>query len=241
VSVGGWWNCKHGASAPPARLGEALATCLLVVQGMVTFQSDQLRYVDLHLHTLVGWPLGAAPVVDEAAASGLAAIAITDTTSSRATEAAQRRPSTGCFLPGSSPLTGPARRSTCSLRHRPDEPDPDRGARSWPRADDGARRVRPNRAQRAGTPLTLDDLSRYRVRYPAVRRSCWRWSSRASCARRRTARAPQTREPGAARVRRHEAIELITRRRDRALAHPAKIRKDQPHLTADDLTPLRAA
>jgi predicted metal-dependent phosphoesterase TrpH len=97
--------------------------------------------------------------------------------------------------------------------------------------------------EQAGTPLTAEDLSRYRTRYASgaslvlamVERGVLKRAKNGGALLRMASREPR----GYSAV---EAIEVIHAAGGlAALAHPAKIVRDRPHLTADDLRPLAEA
>src|SRR5262249_33360894 len=94
--------------------------------------------------------------------------------------------------------------------------------------------------QRAGTPLSPDDLARYRARYASgatlvmamVQHGILRKAPDGAALLRLARREPRAYTAP-------EAIELIHAAGGiAALAHPVKIRRDRPHLTTDDLAPL---
>lgn len=97
--------------------------------------------------------------------------------------------------------------------------------------------------ERAGTPLTTEHLSRYRTRYASgaslvlamVENGVLKRAKNGGALLRLASREPR----GYTAV---EAIEVIHAAGGlAALAHPAKIVRDHPHLTADELRPLAEA
>jgi 3',5'-nucleoside bisphosphate phosphatase len=97
--------------------------------------------------------------------------------------------------------------------------------------------------ERSGTPLSPDDLARYRVRYASgaalvlamVQHGILRKASNGGALLRLASREPRAYTAvGAIRVI-HAAGGIA------ALAHPAKIVRDRPHLTPDELRPLAEA
>ena len=92
----------------------------------------------------------------------------------------------------------------------------------------------------AGTPLTAEDLGRYRVRYATgaalvlamVQQNVLRNAKNGAALLRLASQEPRAYTAT-------EAIDVIhTAGGVAALAHPAKVRRDRPHLTTDDLVPL---
>jgi predicted metal-dependent phosphoesterase TrpH len=211
----------------------------------VTSPPDRGRSVDLHLHTT--WSDGRwAPrqVVEEAAARGLAAIAITDhDVVGGLTEAQQAADEHAIELLTGVELTADWQgRTVHVLGYGVDPADPtltaalDRGRALM------AAHVEEVLAalEQAGTPLSADDLARYRVRYASgaalvlamVEQGILRRASNGGALLRLASR-----EPRAYTV--EEAIQVIHAAGGlAALAHPAKIVRDRPHLTADELRPL---
>jgi hypothetical protein len=97
--------------------------------------------------------------------------------------------------------------------------------------------------EQAGTPLSPEDLSRYRVRYASgaalvlamVERGVLKRAKNGGALLRLASREPRAYTAV-------EAIELIHAAGGlAALAHPAKIVRDRPHLDADELRPLAEA
>jgi predicted metal-dependent phosphoesterase TrpH len=97
--------------------------------------------------------------------------------------------------------------------------------------------------EQAGTPLTPDDLARYRTRYASgaslvlamVERGILKKAKNGGALLRLASREPRAYTAV-------EAIDLIhTAGGVAALAHPAKIVRDRPHLSADELRPLAEA
>ena len=211
----------------------------------VTSLPDQDRYVDLHLHTT--WSDGRwepRRVVEEAAARDLAAIAITDhDVVGGLAEAQQAADEHGIELLTGVELTADwDGRTVHVLGYGIDPADPtltaalDRGRALM------AAHVEEVLAalERAGTPLSVDDLARYRVRYASgaalvlamVEQGILRKASNGGALLRLASREPRAYTAA-------EAIELIHAAGGlAALAHPAKIVRDRPHLAADELRPL---
>jgi 3',5'-nucleoside bisphosphate phosphatase len=97
--------------------------------------------------------------------------------------------------------------------------------------------------ERAGTPISPDDLSKYRVRYASgaalilamVQQGILRKASNGGALLRLASREPRAYTAT-------EAIHVIHAAGGLAvLAHPAKIVRNQPHLSPDDLRPLAEA
>lgn len=95
----------------------------------------------------------------------------------------------------------------------------------------------------AGTPLTTDDLGRYRVRYASgaalvlamVQQGVLRKAKNGASLLKLASQEPRAYTAT-------EAINLIHAAGGiAALAHPAKIKRDRPHLTSADLMPLADA
>ena len=214
----------------------------------VTIPPEPERYVDLHLHTT--WSDGRwAPrrVVEEAATLGLAAIAITDHDVvgglTEATEAAREH---AVELLTGVELTADWNGKTVHvLGYGIDPADPTLTA-----ALDRGRALMAGHVaevlaalEQAGTPLTADDLARYRVRYASgaalvlamVEQGILRKAKNGGALLRLASREPRAYTA-------FEAIELIHAAGGlAALAHPAKIIRDRPHLPADELRPLAEA
>jgi predicted metal-dependent phosphoesterase TrpH len=203
------------------------------------------RYVDLHLHTT--WSDGRwepRRVVEEAAAHGLAAIAVTDHDVvgglADARQAAAEH--SFAFVAGVELTAGWDGRTVHMLGYAI-EP-------TAPPLVDGLERGRVLMAEhvatvlealeQAGTPLSADDLTRYRARYPSgatlvmamVQRGILRKASDGAALLRLASREPRAYSAA-------EAIGLIHAAGGiAALAHPVKIQRDRPCLGADDLAPL---
>lgn len=210
--------------------------------------TEPQSYVDLHLHT--SWSDGRwepRRVVEEAAAHGLAAIAITDHDvvgglAEGATAAADHGIA---FLPGIE-LTADWRGKTVHiLGYGIDAAHPtltaalDRGRALMAAHVDEVLAA----LERAGTPISPDDLTRYRVRYASgaalilamVQQGVLRRASNGGALLRLASREPRAYTAA-------EAIDLIHAAGGiAALAHPAKIVKDRPHLPPDDIRDLADA
>jgi predicted metal-dependent phosphoesterase TrpH len=211
----------------------------------VTCQPHDERYVDLHLHTI--WSDGRwepRKVVEEAAARGLAAIAVTDHDvlgglAEAETAAAEHDIA---FLSGVELTADWAGKTVHVLGYGIDTANPsltaalNRGrAMMTAHVDEVLAAL-----ERAGTPLVADDLSRYRVRYASgaalvlamVERGILRKVTNGAALLRLASQEPRAYTAT-------EAIEVIHAAGGvAALAHPVKIRKDEPHLSANDLAPL---
>ncbi len=214
----------------------------------VTSPTDHERYVDLHLHTT--WSDGRwepRRVVEEAVAHGLAAIAVTDhDVVGGLAEADQAAREHGmAFLTGVELTADWDGRTVHVLGYGIDPNSPvltaalDRG-----RALMAAHVEKVLAAlEQAGTPLTADDLSRYRVRYASgaalvlamVEQGILRKASNGGALLRLASREPRAYTA-------IEAIDLIHAAGGiAALAHPAKIVRNQPRMPADLLQPLATA
>jgi predicted metal-dependent phosphoesterase TrpH len=98
----------------------------------------------------------------------------------------------------------------------------------------------PEALRETGTPLTADDLGRYRTRYASgaalvlamVQQNVLRKAKNGAALLRLASQEPRAYTAPEAVAVIHAAGGVA------ALAHPAKIRKDRPHLTANDLAPL---
>lgn len=214
----------------------------------VTSPPDHGRYVDLHLHTT--WSDGRwepRQVVEEAATRGLAAIAITDhDVVGGLAEAEQAASEHGIEFMTGVELTADWNGKTVHiLGYGIDAADPTlTGALDRGRALMGAHVEEVLAAlERSGTPLTADDLTRYRVRYAGgaalvlamVERGILRKASNGGALLRLASREPRAYSAT-------EAIQVVhTAGGLAALAHPAKIVRNDPHLTADALRPLAEA
>jgi predicted metal-dependent phosphoesterase TrpH len=214
----------------------------------VTSPPDQQRYVDLHLHTT--WSDGRwepRRVVEEAAARGLAAIAITDhDVVGGLDEAAQAAHEHGIELLAGVELTADWNGKTVHvLGYGVDPTSPpltaalDRG-----RAQMAAHVEEVLAAlERSGTPLGPEDLARYRVRYASgaalilamVEQGILRKATNGGALLRLASREPRAYTAVEAIAVIHAAGGLA------ALAHPAKIVRNRPHLSADELRPLAEA
>jgi 3',5'-nucleoside bisphosphate phosphatase len=211
----------------------------------VTCSSDTTRYVDLHLHTT--WSDGRwepRRVVEEAAERGLAAIAITDhDVVGGIAEAQQAAREHGiAFLTGVELTADWGGRTVHILGYGIDPANTtltaalDRGRALM------AAHVEEVLAalEQAGTPLTPDDLAGYRVRYATgaalvlamVERGILRKAQNGGALLRLASREPRAYTAS-------EAIGVIHAAGGLAvIAHPARIVRDRPHLSADDLRPL---
>ena len=214
----------------------------------VTTSPDDGRYVDLHLHTT--WSDGRwepRRVVDEAAARGLTAIAVTDhDVVDGLAEARQAADEHGiAFLAGVELTADWDGRTVHVLGYGIDPSDPtltsalDRGRTLM------AAHVEEVLAalEQAGTPLSPDDLARYRVRYASgaalvlamVQHGILRKASNGGALLRLASREPRAYTAAEAIAVTHAAGGIA------ALAHPAKIVRDRPHLVPDELRPLAEA
>lgn len=206
---------------------------------------DSPRHVDLHLHTT--WSDGRwepRRVVEEAADRQLAAIAVTDhDVLGGLAEAEQAARERGIeFLAGIELTADWNGRTVHMLGYGIDPTNPtltaalDRGRALM------AAHVETVLAalEEAGTPLTADDLARYRTRYASgaalvlamVQQGILRKASNGGALLRLASREPRA----------YTAIEAIDAIHAAggiaALAHPAKIVRDRPHLAMDELRPL---
>jgi predicted metal-dependent phosphoesterase TrpH len=211
----------------------------------VTSRPGDGRFVDLHLHTT--WSDGRwepRRVVEEAAASGLAAIAITDhDVIGGLAEAAQAAGEHGIGLLTGVELTADWNgRTVHMLGYGVDPASPVLTAALERGRDLMAAHVEEVLAalERAGTPLTADDLSRYRVRYASgaalvlamVQQGILRKAKNGAALLKLASREPRAYSAV-------EAIDLIHAAGGlAALAHPAKIVRDRPHLPANEIRPL---
>jgi predicted metal-dependent phosphoesterase TrpH len=207
-----------------------------------------VRYVDLHLHTT--WSDGRwepRKVVEEAAGLDLAAVAVTDhDVIGGLAEAAEAAADHGIsFLPGVELTADWDGRTVHMLGYGIDPANPTLVA-----ALERGRSLMEGHVERvlealreAGTPLTSDDLGRYRVRYASgaalvlamVQQNVLRKAKNGAALLRLASQEPRAYSVA-------EAINLIHAAGGvAALAHPAKVRKNRPHLTADDLAPLADA
>lgn len=202
-------------------------------------------YVDLHLHT--SWSDGRwepRQVVEEAAARNLSAIAVTDhdVIGGLAEAEAAARERGIAFLAGVELTADWDGKTVHLLGYGIDPTNPalttalERGRALM------AAHVEEVLAalERAGTPLTPEDLARYRVRYASgaalvlamVERGILRKASDGAALLRLASREPRAYTAV-------EAIELIHAAGGvAALAHPAKIVRNRPHLEAGELRPL---
>lgn len=214
----------------------------------MTAQPGNARYVDLHLHTT--WSDGRwepRRVVEEAAAAGLAAVSITDhdviggLAEGRAAAAEHGIE----FLDGVE-LTADWNGKTVHILGYGIDPD-------HPTLTAALERGRSLMAahvdtvlaalEQAGTPLTLDDVSRYRTRYASgaslilamVQQGVLRKAKNAAGLLKMASQEPRAYTAD-------EAIQVIHAAGGlAALAHPARTIKNHPHLPADDLRPLAEA
>jgi predicted metal-dependent phosphoesterase TrpH len=211
----------------------------------VTGSSDADRYVDLHLHTT--WSDGRwepRRVVDEAAKRGLAAIAITDhDVVGGIAEARQAAREHGIsFLTGVELTADWDGRTVHILGYGIDPEHPvlttalDRGRELMTAHVEEVLAA----LERAGTPLAPDDLAGYRVRYASgaalvlamVQRGILRKAQNGGALLRLASREPRAYTAA-------EAIGVIHAAGGLAvIAHPAKIVRDRPLLSAEDLQPM---
>jgi predicted metal-dependent phosphoesterase TrpH len=211
----------------------------------VIFRDVEPRHIDLHLHTT--WSDGRwepSRVVEEAAAQGLVAIAVTDhDVIGGLAEAEAAAAEHGiAFVPGVELTADWAGKTIHILGYGIDPTHPtlttalDRG-----RALMAAHvEVVLGALERAGTPLTAGDLSRYRVRYASgaalvlamVEQGILRTSKNGASLLKLASQEPRAYTAG-------EAIDLIHAAGGvAALAHPVKIYRARPHLSAQDVAPL---
>jgi predicted metal-dependent phosphoesterase TrpH len=211
----------------------------------VTTPPDRDRYVDLHLHTT--WSDGRwepRRVVEEAAERGLAAIAITDhDVVGGLAEAEQAAQEHGIDVLAGGELTADWNGKTVHvLGYGIDPARPVLAA-----ALDRGRALMATHVaevlaalEQAGTPLTADDLARYRVRYASgaalvlamVEQGILRTAKNGAALLKLASQEPRAYTAG-------EAIDLIHAAGGvAALAHPVKIFRDRPHLSAQDVAPL---
>jgi predicted metal-dependent phosphoesterase TrpH len=206
------------------------------------------RYVDLHLHTT--WSDGRwepRRVVEEAGGQGLAAIAITDHDVIGGLAEAQRAADALgiAFLAGVELTADWNGRTVHLLGYGIDPAHPMLvGALDRGRALMAAHVEEVLAAlERAGTPIAPEDLSRYRVRYASgaalvlamVEQGVLKRAKNGGALLRLASKEPRAYTAA-------EAIEVIHAAGGvAALAHPAKIVRDQPHLAADALRPLADA
>jgi predicted metal-dependent phosphoesterase TrpH len=214
----------------------------------VTSSSDHGRYVDLHLHTT--WSDGRwepRRVVEEAAAHGLAAIAVTDhDVIGGLADAEQEADARGIeFLAGLELTADWNGKTVHILGYGIDPAEP-----SLTAALDRGRTLMAahveevlDALERSGTPISSDDLARYRVRYASgaalvlamVEQGILRKATNGAALLRLASREPRAYTAA-------EAIELIHAAGGvAALAHPAKIVRGRPRLPSDELRPLAEA
>ncbi|MFN8635821.1 MAG: PHP domain-containing protein [Chloroflexota bacterium] len=214
----------------------------------VTVHPESDRYVDLHLHTT--WSDGRwepRRVVEEAAARGLAAIAVTDhDVVGGLPEAAAVARELGIELLPGVELTADWNGKTVHILGYGIDP-------THPTLTAALERGRAQMAahvegvlvalERAGTPIDPEDLSRYRVRYASgaalvlamVEQGILRKAKNAGVLLRLASMEPRAYTAT-------EAIEVIHAAGGiSALAHPARVFKDRPHLAPDELRPLAEA
>jgi predicted metal-dependent phosphoesterase TrpH len=214
----------------------------------VSSLSGDPRYVDLHLHTT--WSDGRwepRRVVEEAAARGLSAIAITDhdVVGGLAEAEAAAREHRLALLAGVELTADWDGKTVHVLGYGIDPSDPaltaalDRGRALMAAHVDEVLAA----LDQAGTPLGPDDLARYRVRYASgaalilamVEQGILRKAANGAALLRLASREPRAYTAV-------EAIDLIHAAGGlAALAHPAKIVRERPRLGADDLVPLAEA
>ena len=235
---------SHCSTAP----ADARPASQHVVQRRVTGPTDHDRFVDLHLHTT--WSDGRwepRRVVEEAAARQLAAIAVADhDVVDGLAEARQAAREHGiAFLDGVELTAEWNGKTVHVLGYGIDPADQaltaalDRGrALMAAHVEEVLAALR-----QAGTPLTAEDLARYRVRYASgaalvlamVEHGILRKASNGGALLRLASREPRAYTAV-------EAIRLIHAAGGlAALAHPAKIVRDRPHLGPDELRPLAEA
>ena len=211
----------------------------------VTSSPDADRYADLHLHTT--WSDGRwepRRVVEEAADRGLDAIAITDhDVVGGIAEARQAAREHGiAFLTGVELTADWDGRTVHVLGYGIDPANTtlttalDRGRALM------AAHVEEVLAalEQAGTPLTPDDLAGYRVRYASgaalvlamVQRGILRKAENGGALLRLASREPRAYTAAEAIAVIHAAGGLAV------IAHPARIVRDRPHVSADELRPL---
>jgi predicted metal-dependent phosphoesterase TrpH len=214
----------------------------------VTISPAEQRYVDLHLHTT--WSDGRwqpRKVVEEAAAADLAAIAITDhDVLGGLAEAKVAADEHGIEFLAGIELTADWNGKTVHMLGYGIDPD----SETLVAALERGRSLMAAHVDRvlvalkeAGTPLTLEDLSKYRVRYATgaalvlemVQQGILRKAKNGGALLRLASQEPRAYTAA-------EAIDVIHAAGGIAsLAHPAKIVKDHPHLSADELRPLADA
>lgn len=206
------------------------------------------RYVDLHLHTM--WSDGRwqpRRVVEEAAAFGLAAIAITDhDVIGGLAEARAAADEHGIELLAGVELTADWHGRTVHILGY----GIDAASETLTTALDRGRQLMAAHVdevlvalEAAGTPLTLDDLSQFRTRYASgaalvlamVQQGIIRKAKNGAELLKHASREPRAYTAV-------EAIQLIHAAGGIAsLAHPARTIRDRPHLSADELGPLADA
>jgi predicted metal-dependent phosphoesterase TrpH len=211
-------------------------------------QADDQRFADLHLHTT--WSDGRwtpRQVVKAAAVQGLAAIAVTDhDVIGGLAEARAVAEAVGvAFLDGVE-LTADWNGRTIHVLGYGIDPANERLLAALDRARAlMAAHVEQVLAalEQAGTPLTAEDLARYRTRYASgaslvlamVEQGVLKRAKNGGALLRMASREPRGYTAT-------EAIEVIRAAGGiAALAHPAKIVRDRPHLPAEDLRPLAEA
>ena len=211
----------------------------------MTCHSAELRYVDLHLHTT--WSDGRwepRRVVDGAAAAGLAAIAVTDhdVIGGLAESQLAADEHSIAFLPGVELTADWNGRTVHVLGYGIDPASATLNA-----ALDRGRNLMAAHVDTvlaaldvAGTPLTLDDLSKFRVRYASgaalvlamVQQGIVRKAKNGASLLKMASQEPRAYTAA-------EAIRLIRAAGGiSSLAHPARTIRDHPHLSADELLPL---
>jgi predicted metal-dependent phosphoesterase TrpH len=208
----------------------------------------ETRFVDLHLHTTWSdgrWDPGR--VVEEAASRDLAAISVTDhDVVGGLEEAARAAAERGiAFVPGVELTADWDGRTVHILGYGIDPSDPTLTAalqRGRALMAEHVERVL-EALREAGTPLSADDLGQYRVRYASgaalvlamVQRGILRKAQNGAMLLKMASQEPRAYTAT-------EAIRLIHAAGGlAALAHPAKVRRDRPHLSADDLGLLFAS
>jgi predicted metal-dependent phosphoesterase TrpH len=214
----------------------------------VTSPSAEPRYVDLHLHTTWSdgrW--GPRKVIEEAAAAGLAAVSITDhDVIGGLAEGQLAADEHGiAFLPGVE-LTADWNGRTVHVLGYGIDP----ASEALTNALERGRSLMAAHVDRvlaaldeAGTPLTLEDLSKFRVRYASGAALVLAMVQQGTLRKAKNGREllkMASQEPRAYSA--AEAIQVIHAAGGIAsLAHPARTVRDHPHLSADELRPLADA
>lgn len=214
----------------------------------MTSASDSPRYVDLHLHTT--WSDGRwqpRRVVEEAAAVGVTAISVTDhDVIGGLAEARLAADEHGIAFMAGVELTADWNGRTVHILGYGINP----ASEALTTALDRGRSLMAAHVdevlvalEAAGTPLTLDDLSKFRVRYASgaalvlamVQQGIIRKAKNGAELLKHASREPRAYTA-------IEAIQLIHAAGGIAsLAHPARTVRDYPHLSTDELRPLAEA